>query len=392
MSLFAGRRLTTWSCVGVVLLIAGGAWPAYNWFKGSREKSFQANCTRVADAKDWKQLEQLSIQWLAWDKNNGYAWLFLAEASQQQGDFERTAECLSRLLDQDPKCVPALLERADLLFRKLNLPLEAVATCERVLKIDPLSAKAFERLIYFYSLTLQRRQLVQLIRQSVEVRREPPQAYVFVVLAGVVKFSNGLTTIDRWLEKNPDNEAFLVARASYAAIEKSSQATEQKEDTSGNTSLMEQCFVRFPRNLEVLAFEIEKNTDAGNVERVAELLLDLPDGADLDSRFWRFSGWLHAARNELDEAEKAYREAIQANVYDWRARHALANVLRQLGRTGEFEIAAGLALKGKKLERELLELPRASQVSGELLARVAEYAGECGDRQIADGIHRRLQQ
>ncbi len=390
MMLLAVRR-RTWVGMTVLLLLAGAAWPSYRWWSDYRTQAFKTDCQAAADSKDWERLEELTTRWLAWDGTNGFAWLFLAEAAQQQEDFERTAECLARLSDNDPKCVPALLARVELLFGKLNRPLDAASTCERILKINPRIATPHQRLIFFYSMTLERRKLVQQIRQSIELRREPPEAYVYVFLANVLKFSNGLSVTDRWLKQYPNHEPFLVAKAYYTgATGPSKNIFEPNEGFAGDSSLMDEYLKRFPKNLEVVAFHLERSIIAGDTDRVAELLADLPAGADQDSRFWRSSGWFHAARNELAEAEAAFRQALRVNAYDWRSRHELADVLRRLGKLDEVETTVRLASKGKKFERELLELPKASEVSGELLGRLGEYAEECGDHQVADGIRERL--
>ncbi|MDA1018366.1 MAG: tetratricopeptide repeat protein, partial [Planctomycetota bacterium] len=91
-------------------------------------------CKAAIEAEDMQALEAASTRWLEWDPESGDAWLFLADASAQQSDFERAAECLDRIDDSHPKCVPALLQRVEILFAKLNRPLDAVATCERILE------------------------------------------------------------------------------------------------------------------------------------------------------------------------------------------------------------------------------------------------------------------
>ncbi len=374
-----------WPFAVLLILLVVGTWPCYRWWLDCRAERFKGECKDAAQAKQWDRLEELASRWLKWDRQNGYAWLYLGEAAQRQGDFERTAECLNRLDDSDPKCVAALAERVDLLFAKLNRPLEAVETCKRMLRIEPRAGRAHQRLIFFYAMSVQRQAMVKQIRTAMDLQCEPPEAYVYLFTSNALNFSDGLFRVTTWLQQYPDDETLQVAQAYYAARSSSSRRIAMfglKSFAPGDKSLIGRCLQKYPENTEVLSFHITKAMVDGDLARVAELLKQSPPSAEQDSRFWRYKGWYHSTHNELDQAEAAYRKALKMDPSDWRARLDLSSVLRRLGRTKEASSLADVALRGKKLERKLLELPNAASIDQRLLISLYAYARDIGDKQV----------
>ena len=194
-------------------MAAGAAWPAYRWRLEQRRSDFAAKCRAARQAKQWPELAQVSAEWCDWDPNDGSAWLFAAEAAQATQDWQREADCLGRVPDADPRVVLGLMERMRLLFEELNRPLEAVDTCERILKIEPRASRAHSRLLFFYATSLQRQELMRCIRRAIVLRCEPPEAYVYLFGADWVVLGNVLSVNTHWLKAYPDHEPFLVARA-----------------------------------------------------------------------------------------------------------------------------------------------------------------------------------
>jgi len=128
------------------------------------------------------------------------------------------------------------------------------------------------------------------------------------------------------------------------------------------------------------------------VEEVARLLASAPAEAAGDHRFWRYQGWLHAARGELAEAETAYRNALALNCYDFVSRHQLAGVRRRFRRMEEVKTLEELAAEGKALRRDVLRLERVDRVPRSVLQRMAEYARKCGDHAVAGKLLMRLEE
>lgn len=393
--------LITLCVLAAVCLPAASYWGYRGWQQRQQqartrlEETLRQRCDKAMKDKNWSQLETSATAWLKLDRKNGFAWLYLGEAAQRQGDFERAAECLSALDEADPKCQPALLELVELQLGKFNRPLDAMETCRRIIKLNPLVAKAHQRLIFFYAMTLQRREMIREIRRTIDLNAAEPEAYAYLLLASSLRFSNGYQVNTHWLKSDPDNEYFQVARAVFLARgaaeqDKSISESNPSPAKPGFDRLLLECREKFPDNAEILAYLLEAEVEAGNADNVASLLATAPAAAELDSRFWRFKGWYHAAANDLEEAERAYRESLKWDPYDWRSRHQLAGVLRRQNKLDEVDALTELALEGKRLEQALLELPNTGEINVELAREIAEFSERIGDVQVASRIRASL--
>ena len=149
---------------------------------------------------------------------------------------------------------------------------------------------------------------------------------------------------------------------------------------------------RFPRNVELLAYRLERSVAKGDVNAVAGLLADLPAEVESDNRFWRYRGWLRMTNGELAEAEGCFRKAIELNVYDYLSRHQLASVLRRSKRMEEVKVLEEVAVEGKDLHNELFRAPAVNQVPLDVSRRMVRYARHCGDTLVADKLELRLRE
>ncbi len=383
-------------CILVLLCLAGVSVPGYRSWKARQQETLKVRCAQALKDKEWDQLETCATAWLDLDKKNGFAWLYLGAAYQAKGDFELAAECLNSLDESDPKCLEALLELVEMQLGKLNRPLEAVATCRRIIKIDPDITKAHQRLTFFYAMTLQRREMIRCIRASIDLNAAEPEAYAYLLMASALRFSNGYRINSHWLKSDPNYEHFQVACAVFLAKGSSRDDASASDDPGAVVDptlepLVLECRERFPNNTEILAYLLEFAVERGDLDEIADLLSAAPAGAELDSRFWRYKGWYHAAVEEFEYAEKAYRESLRWDPYDWRSRHQLAAVLRRQNKLDEMQLLTELALKGKKLEQEVQALANAADVSVEMARRISDFANRVGDSQVADGIRNSLE-
>lgn len=374
----------------LVVVAAAGAWPGYRWWVKHRTEEFRAHCEVYREARDWQKLEAAAREWLAFDKTNGDAWLFLGSAAEEQGDFKLAADCLDRIPDDHPQKKNALLVRIDLLMQQ-DRALEAESTALEVLEHDSSSARAYKVLIFLSAMTLRRQRMVRHIRDAIEKGCEPPDAYVYLFNASSLRFSDGERLNANWLQATPESEIFQVAKAYYRAQSDGKTTLFEPElNLHGRTDLIDKCLKQFPHNLEVLAFHLQQSIDAGNAERVGQLLSQAPKEAREDSRFWAARGWLETAQNKWKEAENSYRRAVRHDRYNWRAWHSLAAVMRRQNRPKEAAAAAKLAALGKSIEREMMELPRANAITGPILAKMAEYARHAGDSLVRRSISKRI--
>ncbi|MFN0052856.1 MAG: hypothetical protein ACKV0T_11745 [Planctomycetales bacterium] len=401
------RMRWRWIVVLVGVVAAGAAaGPVYRWWQTSRRTQLFTQCRTALEEGRWSDLQTLAAPWSQWDPQNADPWLYLAAAAQARDELDLAAECLSRIPDDSPKVIPALLELLALQFGPLNRPREGAATCERAVRIEPRTTEAHNRLIQYFALSRQRARLARQIRESIRYRREPREAYVYLMLLDTLRLSNGIAMNERWLEAVPEDETFLVGRAmnlpeptepvagepAASASAGSVPADGVSRAAEGRTKLemIDQLYERFPDNLELLAYKIDQCITIGDAEGVAELQLSAPDAAADDSRFWRFKGWLHESRDEIPEAHAAYLRALELHPLDWNTLNRLSQVERRRQNVKEVERLTALVEQATRIRRNLRNLPAAEMVTPDILADLAVYAQDCGDQQVAEALEWRL--
>lgn len=357
-----------------------------------RLAQYRVICRQLADDQDWAGLVAAANAWRTADPAEDDALVFRADGLVQQADYEGAVASLQGVRDSYQGATQALAACAEIQFADLNRVYDAERTWLRMLAINPRTDVAYQRLIYFYSMTLQRRKLVDTIRRAIERECEPPEAYVYLIQSSSLNFTDGASVLWRWKQNAPDDETLAVAHAVYAARnnEAGSIRTFGPEEFAGGESTpFEACARRFPRNLEIVAFAIEKAIADGNLDAVAKGLEQAPPEAATDSRFWRYRGHFLAGKQDYAEARTSLGKAIELNVFDWRNRLEISTVQRNLGETEPSRREGRLALDGKRLERALLESPNARELSAETIAMMRSYLTEVGDQTVLEGFFRR---
>lgn len=366
-----------------------------------RAKRFDRQCRELRDRRDWTQLAAVAATWSQSDPRRADAWLFRAEAAQGQREYLAASDYLFQIPPEDAKAIPAHLGGATILLGVANRPLEGIDALQKLLKREPRIADAHRHLIQFYALTLQRQRLLRQIRFAIANDREPPEAYVYLFLVDTLRLSNGVDMNNHWLEQYPDHETFLVARALHteeqreaarrkAAENKTSPTDTSPDSTPDRSRMLEELFQRFPQNLELLSYEIERALLVGDFERVVKFLSQAPPDIDEDNRFWRYKGQVHEAQGQIDEAEAAYRESAKRNPLDWRTWNNLATIERLRGRPSEVSRLQSLVKRADTLRLQIRELANIENVSNEWLRAFAEFAKDAGDDQVANALLRRL--
>ncbi len=300
------RNLIRLLAVALVICIAS---LAYMESGRRRVVWLEAECDAASKSEQWPRLENLAGQWVQHRPDLALPWLYAAEAASQQGDSIRTAYYLYHLPDSDARTPVALFELSHLQFGALNQPIAGAETCERILRLQPQASEAHRRLLFYYAMSRQRGKLIAEARRAIATGCDVPETYVYLIAADWITFTNGYDVNQRWLQSSPENETFLVAQAYHlvrsAALDEEAELVDES-GISRPERLMNVLLERFPHNREVLAFQLNMASFRGKVDRVAKLLAQAPPSSTEDSRFWRFKGWMHETRHELEEAEKAY--------------------------------------------------------------------------------------
>lgn len=391
-------RLATVAILAVaaaVLIVRG----VVSWNDAQAERLATA-CRGAHRAEDYAAEEKLARQWIGALPGAAEPLFFLAQAQLGLGQQREAAETLGRLPDGDPLTLIALGDRADLLFGDLQDPREAAQTCERILRLDPANGEAHRRLCFFYAATLQREKLAAQARRAIDLGCETPETYVYVVGSDWLTLSNTSAVNGHWLKASPDDELFLVAVArgfvSNSGLEEDVAGSEEgdgeERTVPEHDRRLRELLDRFPGNLELLAYFLQKATTRGDIDEVTTLLGQAPPEAEADNRFWRFKGWVHGQSDQPAEAEAAYRRALEIDPFDFAAQHQLAGAMRKGGKLVEAADFTRLAAEGRALRKTILVQPDVRTIPPGVLAEMGRYAEACGDRDVAGRISARLRQ
>ena len=383
-------RLVFVVCVGVAVV---AVWWQYG------DARYAEHSRQALKNRQWKELASLSRSWSEADPKNAESWLHRAEAARQQRDFVSADGFLAKIPPIGEFGVRALEARIELQFGPLNQPLGAIESCLSLLQCDPASKIGHQRLIYFFAFTLQRRKLIDQVRDAAARRCEPREAYTYLFLADSLRLANAGAQNARWLESDPASELFSVAQAVQIAETLEGQTLRDdpellakiKASVERRDRTLEELLQKYPHNLELLAFFLRQATEQGDASRVTDLLTQAPAEAESDHRFWRYRGWLLQNHDELDEAEAAYRQALKLHPLDWRTRHLLAGIMRRQGDLAEARRQESLVMQANPLWVALQKQETVRAIPAQILKDLAAYAAGCQDDLIAESLHSQLQ-
>ncbi len=374
--------------LGVTVAIAG-----IRWSNRSRSEKYLTKCRQATALKDWQALDELATAWREWDPRSVDAILYLAECRSQQGKIREAVDVLLALPDDSKKTPAGLLIALDILFQDLNQPKEALKVATRLKRIAPEITGVRQRMIFFYALTLQRGAMLAEIRASISEQAEPPDAYVYLVLATHLTFTNGPESNATWARSSPDDLDFRAAwlvqtadnlSASESPTEETSQKLEQIRDEIKTLSHEN------PENEPLLISRLFAAAQKDATDEVGELLNTVTESGWSDSIFWRYRGWFLHRNGDLENAEEAYLKARDLFSMDWQTWQGLAEVQRALGKLDDARAAQETALAGKELRKHLLQMPDVNNVDPDTLYRIGAYAERCGDELVFQAISKRL--
>lgn len=387
-------RTQQWLRISLLgLLLIGSIIPGVNWWNNSQTAAIAAECLAAIEREAWDEAEPLAQQWVRRRPEDGMAWLSLADVAKQRGDLQATADCLGRIPATDSHYLKSQMLRGDLLLDGLNRPDLAVEVWKSMLIVSPQANVAHQRLLYVYSMTLQRELMVQQIRVAMHHHVEPPEAYGYILSAPNLIFSNGYLKVGQWLQGNSRDETLRVAHAIFLAKSTPSRGMKMfgsQAVQAGDASEVTTCLQDFPDNIELRAFVIEKAIADADMVALGQALQKLPKSAERDSRFWRYIGTFRDSQRRPAEAAAAFQQSIRLHPMDWKSHHELGTVERVLGNSELSAKHAELGSRGKQLEKQILELPNAAQIDQPLLEEIRSFARDCGDQDVVDGLTFRL--
>lgn len=392
-----GLRVVLGLVLAAVIVLFG-----YRFWRSGRALALREACLDARQSSDWGEAERLAVNWASLEPMIADPLIIAAEAAMQRGNFGAAGDYLDLLPDDDPKTIPALLQRVDLMFGQLSRPFEALRTLERILAIDPKCCEALHRLTFYEAITLQRMETAKAARRTIASKCDLPETFVYLLGADWLTLANTESVNLRWLAENPGTELFAVAALRGEIANRGLEDSIQDEEAAqeGSTSdlskdreaRIDAMFELFPENLELLAYFLQKAQTSGEVDAAARLLSSAPPKAQDDNRFWRFKAWLHGTRNELDEANAAYDKARELFPYDAAAMHEQAVILRKLGKEEAAAELAALADRGRTLRRTILQQPSVQATNPETLVEIADFLADCGDSATAERLRERIRE
>lgn len=376
--------------IGALLALGVGGYLTWKSYKLSQT----INAAQFAIAvSDWSDAQQHAEIWVRETPRDGDAWIALAEATRHLKQFNKTAECLGNVPRQDRRYLKTMELRGDLLFSELGQPLRAIENWQQMLDAQPSNPVAHQRLIYTYAMTQQRAKLVHQIHTAIQQQCEQQDAYVYLLLASNLQFSDGYLRTTEWLRAHPDDSTLQVAQAIYAMRVPPSKTLELfGEKLVSPSEKINKCVQKHPQNLDLNAFLMDQDISIGEIDNLRTRLTGLTKDAEEDPRIWRFRGWLAMADQQTDLAIAHYKKSLHLYPYDWKARHALATTLRLSNRLDEAEEQASLANRGKTLEAKILHLPNTTAIDHNILKEMNEYAKHCGDEMLCNALSRKIKQ
>lgn len=388
----SGMRRRGWlvglALIGCVSLVCG---LFYRWHTTSAA-ALGRQCRILSAHGKWPELAIASAQWARAEPQAADPWLSRAEAAEGLEDWAHVVQYLDRVPRSDSRATAALIRKATVEFENLNRPRDGVKTCDEVLELDPRVLMAHKQPIFFYAMTLQRAEMVRRVRRAIQLRRESPESYVYLVGAHWLYSASLYRHNTHWLESDPQSEIFQVAQALQVYVSEA-KSEPQRAPEFEHIPPEEQLLQKYPHNLELVAYFLNRSISEGDLDRVHDLLEAVPFHlADADPRFWRARAWCDDANGDFAAAEKSLRRAFALDPYWWQIHFQLHDLLRRLGRTEEsarffemYRIAKALAAEIKALTQSAETLN--NQKFLQSLLKLAEFAE---DDDLASALRDRL--
>ena len=384
---------TIWTAATLLLLSLAAGSAIY--LRQHRLDQLSTECVTAFHEKNWRDLEVLARQWTDMQSAPA-AQYWLGIALKEQGKFEAAFRAFKSIRLEGPRGIDGAVERMEILFHVFQKPLDAIDLADKLLERDRKLASPRRHLIYFHAMMLQRPELLQQIKLAIEDHVDLPEHYVYLLSMEELGFRDADEVTRKWTEATP--ESAVLHHASLARRIRTARAAVLSSPTP--ESAEEYAFLKseiVPQLRDLGSKSIGLDTllmlamDDSDTDEASRLLSLVPDAAANDPCFWRYRGWYAMRTGDLEQAEQAYRQALELHPLAWHTRHEFASVLRLLDRGVEAAAVQAVAAQGSELVVEIHRLTHTQNVNFALLKRIANYSIDCKSSDIANGILRRQQ-
>lgn len=388
------RRLVRSCClllvIGVAIWLLDAGWRVY------RLRSLAAECETYERAGSWTRLMRSAREWMRLAPESREARQAGAKAGRALRDVSAVQEFLEGFPRGLPDDVPWLSMLADLEFGPLNRPQKGAQVCREILEIVPDHKESHQRLVFFYAMTQQQMAMQSQVEMVIDSQSALPEACAYGFLGSGLRLRNGSEVTQRWLLGDRSSELLNVALALHISTSLSGAVPSVDEASSENIRMQQRdrdialakLREKYPRNTELLAYLLMDAVQYGMALQAAEILQELPAEADQDFRFWHVRGWIFTHVQDFDEAHRCYMRALTLNPLDWRTRFHFGELQRLRGDVVGSTTTNRLAVLGRSLEKDLLEVKDMRSIPIEVYQRLADYSRQCGADRMSDFINR----
>lgn len=371
------------------LLLLSISWVLSSW----RLAEYPRQCNQAVATEDWERLGEVSQQWIQDAPRSSVAWFFLGKSQHARQSYVEAFESFAHVPLTEPRGVEAATLRLEIQFHVLHQPLLALKIADEILQVEPGNFDARRNRVYFYALTMSRPEMMAEIRKLIEVGGDLPEHYLYLLNVDDLWFVDGAEIVQRWLDQAPDSRLLQVSQV----IQRAKRARGRTLDAAGPETLrhytdvlneierMDEECRKFPAYLE---FRMLKSSDDGNVAEMGQWLSQVSDSMSADPVFWFYRGWYASRQARLDEAEDSYQHALSLHPLSSKTMHELSQLLRTKGDTLNAGRVASLASRGTSIVLEARKLAHFQDAPPQMFQAIAEWAAECKDFAVAQGIHR----
>jgi tetratricopeptide (TPR) repeat protein len=385
-------RTRRWTIAGILMLSVAAAAVVVTR-RQARIDHLAAECPTIARIKDWPRLEARAREWLDLQSAPA-AWFWLGTSLKEQRQFADAGRAFENVPRDGLRGIDAVIERMEIQYHVFQRPLEALQLARELLAIDPRLASPRRHRIHFYAMTMQRPELIREIRLAITHRVDLPEHYLYLISLEDLTFRDAEEVTRGWFEASPHSRLLRQVHAMHRL--RNARATALSTPTPDVVqrfrALHRETIAaaeKEPQEPVVLDTLLLLAMDDADVEQAGRLLALISDEATGDPVFWRYRGWYAALNGDSPLAAESYRQALKLHPLAWQSRHEYANLLRLSGETEEAGKVQTLAAQGSALASEIRRLSHVRHASPELLARLARYARDVGDWEVANGIVRR---
>jgi tetratricopeptide (TPR) repeat protein len=388
------RKFVLFALIGVVVSLGGiGLYFAY---LNTAINNSKTELNLAEHNRDWEKALLWATKLTELEPANTDAWLQRANAAKQLSKWEELIDCLKQVPVDHANYFESNALAADTFISELNNVEEAERLLTHLYASFPDKPYVVQRLTYLYSMTQQRTKLSEMLTKAIKNQVEPREAYFYLFSQNELFFTNGLLKTTMWEQTTPDFEPVVVSKAINLARANPTEASNLFGDdlqVPGDVNHLRKMLEnRYPHNEELLCYLIDLEIEDGNVEEVKRLLSRFRPEHHRLSRYWRYQGWLADNEGDVRKSIDSYQKSLEIDPLDWSAHLEIGNVYRTAGEPGLAEKELEIAIRGKQLSRDLMELPSIFEASEEQLLALLKYIEDCGATDIAEAYRQRLKQ